>query len=166
MLLMDMNCSEMMQLHLPIPGGIAVYSHLDYYPGYPYSSNVNGIEITVLRFIVLPHITIIAIYRPPRIPVRQLCYALRNMLISLPTTYNIFIGDFNLNWLNEIDSAPLYKFFIDQFQYKQLIRCYTTDNRTCIDHIYTNLPLSNAQANVLETYFSDHKTVYVLVNTF
>ncbi len=147
-------------------GGIAVYSRLDYYPGYPYSSNVNGIEITVLRFIVLPHITIIAIYRPPRIPVRQLCCALRNMLISLPTTYNIFIGDFNLNWLNEIDRAPLYKLFIDQFQYKQLIRCYTTDNRTCIDHIYTNLPLSNAQANVLETYFSDHKTVYVLVNTF
>lgn len=40
-------------------GGTAVYSPLNYLPGYPYCSDRNGIEITMLRFVLLPHITII-----------------------------------------------------------------------------------------------------------
>jgi endonuclease/exonuclease/phosphatase (EEP) superfamily protein YafD len=128
--------------------------------------NTNGIEITVLRFIMFTQITIIAIYRPPRISVTQLCHTLRGILSSLPTSHNIFIGDFNLNWLNKQERRPLYNLFVQQFGYKQLVSCYTTDNKTCIDHIYSNLSDSNVKANVLETYFSDHKAVYVLVNTF
>ena len=42
-------------------GGTAVYSHLDYYPGYPYCANRNGVEITILRFMVIPHKTIVGI---------------------------------------------------------------------------------------------------------
>jgi hypothetical protein len=38
--------------------GTAVYSRLDYYPGYPYSLNTNGIEITISRFIMFPQATI------------------------------------------------------------------------------------------------------------
>ena len=73
-------------------GGTAVYSRLDFYPDYPYILNTNGIEITVLRFIIFPQITIIAIYCPPRISVTQLCHTLRDILSSLPTVHNIFIG--------------------------------------------------------------------------
>ena len=40
--------------------GTVVYSCLDYYSGYPYCANTNGIEITVLRFIVIAHISIIS----------------------------------------------------------------------------------------------------------
>ena len=147
-------------------GGTAVYSRLDFYPDYPYIFNTNGIEITVLRFILFPQITIIAIYRSPRISVTQLCHTMRNILRSLPTVHNIFIGDFNLNWLNEQERASLYNVFTKQFDYKQLVSCCTTDNKTCIDHIFTNLPHSNVKAGVLETYFSDHKAVYVLINPF
>ena len=147
-------------------GGTAVYTRLDYYPGYPYTLNRNGIEITVLRFVMLPHITIVAVYRSPRIPVAQLCFALREILITLPMSYNIFIGDFNLHWLNEQKRTPLYNLFVEQFNYKQLVTCYTTDNRSCIDHIYTNLSDLNTKVHILETYFSYHKAIYVLVNTF
>ena len=147
-------------------GGTAVYSRLDYYPGYPYSLNTNGIEITVLRFIMLANITIIAIYRSPRIPAALLCSTLRDIIITLPTVHNIFIGDFNLNWLNKHERTPLYNLFVHELHYKQLVSCFTTDNRTCIDHIYTNLTESNVKAHVLETYFSDHKAVCVLVNMF
>lgn len=50
-------------------GGTAVYSHVNYYPGYPYCYNSNGIEVTVLRFMILPHFTITAaLYRSPKIP--------------------------------------------------------------------------------------------------
>ena len=43
-------------------GGMAVYSRLDYYPGYPYCANTNGIEITVIRLMIMPHISIVGVY--------------------------------------------------------------------------------------------------------
>lgn len=61
-------------------GGTAVYSRIDYYPGYPYCYNQNGIEITVMRFMIIPQIMIIAIYRSPAIPIRQLCTAVKRII--------------------------------------------------------------------------------------
>lgn len=61
-------------------GGTTVYSHVDYYPGYPYCHNTNGVDITVLRFLNLPRVTIIGVYRLPRVPLRQLCVALSELL--------------------------------------------------------------------------------------
>ena len=81
-------------------GGIVVYSCLDYYPGYPYCANTNGIEITFLRFIVIPNISIIGIYRSPARSIVQLYTALQSILDSLQTEVNLFIGDFNIDWFN------------------------------------------------------------------
>ena len=61
----------------------------------------NGIEITIMRFTILPHVTIIGIYQSPNIPVRLLCLTLRELLSLLCTQFSIFIGDFNINWFNE-----------------------------------------------------------------
>ena len=46
-------------------GGTAVYSRIQFIPGHPYSFNRNGVEITVIRCMDLPHITIIGVYRSP-----------------------------------------------------------------------------------------------------
>ena len=79
-------------------GGTAVYSRIDYYPGYPYCYNQNGIEITIMRFMIVPHIILIAIYRFPAIPIRHLCSAVRKLLALPSTSLKIIIGDFNVNW--------------------------------------------------------------------
>jgi hypothetical protein len=50
--------------------------------------------------------------------------------------------------------------------YMQLVSNVTTNNRTLIDHIYTNLPESQVSSHILETYFSDHKAVCALINCF
>ena len=60
----------------------------------------------------------------------------------------------------------LYNFFINDNNYRQLVSSFTTDNQTLIDHIYTNLPESQASSHILETYFSDHKAVCALINCF
>ena len=73
-------------------GGMAVYSRLDYYPGYPYCANTNGVEITVIRLMIMPHISIVGVYRSPAVPITQLCSAVQHMLDCLPTQVNIFIG--------------------------------------------------------------------------
>lgn len=147
-------------------GGIAVYSRIDYYPGYPYCYNQNGIEITVMRFMIIPDIMIIAIYRSPAIPIRQLCTAVKELLALSPTTFKILIGDFNVNWLNITERATLYDLYITENHYRQLMSCYTTDNKTCIDHIYTNVDEDKIQTNVWKKYFSDHKAIYALIKGF
>lgn len=43
-------------------GGMAFYSLLDFYPGYPHSRNCNGIEITTIRFIHLSQEHIFGMY--------------------------------------------------------------------------------------------------------
>lgn len=50
---------------------------------------------------------------------------------------------------------------INERKYIQLLEQYTTDYRTQIDHIYTNVPNNVHSAGVLESYYSDHKAVYV-----
>ena len=76
------------------------------------------------------------------------------------------MGDFNINWFNEIIRSPLYNFFINDNNYRQLVSSFTTDNQTLVDHIYTNLPESEASSHILETYFADHKAECALVNCF
>ena len=45
---------------------------------------------------------------------------------------------------------------------KQWISSYTTDRKTILDHLYTNIPdlLVDIPTGVLETYFTDHKAVW------
>ena len=87
-------------------GGTAVYSRIQFIPGHPYCFNRNGVEITGMKCMYLPHVTIIGVYRSPRVPITQLCIALRQVFLHTTTQYNIFLGDFNINWLNETDWVP------------------------------------------------------------
>lgn len=146
-------------------GGTAVYSRISSIPGYPVSKNANGVEITIVKLAAIPHITIIGVYRSPRVAIRQMCTAMMQLLVLHSSEFNIFIGDFNVNWLNEKERIPLYNLFVRYNSYRQLVLCYTTDNRTTIDHIYTNLPESHVNLHILETYFSDHKAICALIRT-
>ena len=146
-------------------GGTAVYSRLQFIPDSPCCFNRNGVELTIMKCMCLPYLTIIGVYRSPKVPVTQLCIALRQVLLHTTTQYNIFLGDFNVNWLNETDRVPLYYLFITENNYRQLVSLYTTDNKTAIDHTYTNLPESQAKLHLLETYFSHHKAICALINS-
>ena len=146
-------------------GGTAVYSRIQFIPGSPYCFNRNGVELTIMKCMRLPYLTIIGVYRSPKVPVTQLCIVLRQVLLHTTTLYNIFLGDFNINWLNETDRVPLYDLFITENNYRQLVSLYTTDSKTAIDHIYANLPESQAKLHLLATYFSDHKAICVLINS-
>ena len=116
-------------------GGMAVFSRIEFLPGYPCCHNINGIEITIMKTMILPHVSIIGIYRSPRIPLQQLCAALNEILRFCTSQFNIFIGDFNINWLDETSRRPLFNFFINNHNYKQLVSNVTTDNQTLIDHL-------------------------------
>ena len=95
-----------------------------------------------------------------------MCLLLSEVLAKYSSQLNVFIGDFNINWLNEVDRIPLHNFFVREHNYKQLVSGYTTDNRTIMDHIFTNLSESDVNPLLLETDFSDHKSIGVLINSF
>jgi endonuclease/exonuclease/phosphatase family metal-dependent hydrolase len=74
----------------------------------------------------------------------------------------IILGDFNVNLFeNESDKNTVSKYLIEEKQYVQLISQVTTDYKTQIDHIYTNIPERVKSSGVLESYFSDHKFIFV-----
>ena len=120
-----------------------------------FTVNVCGIGMTVTRYMIYPQVTIIAVYRSPKISVIQLCSILTDCL-------NLFY----VNWLSEMERTPFYNLFVRDNNYRQLITCYTTDNKSCIDHIYTNLSEKQVKVHVLETYFLDHKCICALINCF
>ena len=140
-------------------------SRVEFLPGYPVSHNSNG-KITIMKAMILPHVTIIGIYCSPRTSLEQLCRALIEVLSLSSSRFNIFIGDFNINWFDEDSKRPLHNIFVNDNNYRQLVFNVTTNNKTLIDYIYTNLPESQVTSHILETYFSDHKAVCALINCF
>ena len=111
-------------------GGMAVFSRVEFLPGYPYCLNVNGIEITIMKVMILPHVR----YHCWNIQITQDSTATTVgsiiVLISSTSQFNIFIGDFNINWFDEINRRPLYNFFTNDNNYRQLVSSATTDNQT------------------------------------
>ena len=95
----------------------------------------------------------IAIYRSPGVPIRQFCAALREVLALSSTQLKILIGDFNVNWFNVSEREPLYNLLVRDNHYRQLISSYITDSKTCIDHIYSNLPETQVKVHTLKTLF-------------
>ena len=118
-------------------GGTIVYSKIPFVEGYPYSHNVNGIEFTVVKVTSNDDLTIIAVYRSPKITVTRLCSALVDIIAQDTSHENIFIGDFNVDWLVETRRQSLYNVMVKDNFYRQLISTFTTDNQTIIDHIYS-----------------------------
>ena len=86
---------------------------------------------------------------------------MREIVLEFAAEESVIIGDFNVNWLSETDRRPLYNAMVRDNSYVQLISDYTTDNKTLIDHIFSKMTSQTVNSGILETYFSDHKTIWV-----
>lgn len=72
------------------------------------------------------------------------------------TGHKIIMGDFNENLLSTTKSTPE---LMEENGYHQLVTFPTTENWTLIDHVYTNIPLTQLQILPLPTYFSYHEAI-------
>ena len=133
-------------------GGTAVYSRVPFIPSYPHSDNVNGIEFIIIKISTCLNLTIIGVYRSPKVPISQLCSALRDVVCDDASEESVIIREFNGNWLCETDRP--------HNSYVQLISDYATD-KTLIDHIYCKTTPQNVNSGILKTYFSAHKAIWV-----
>jgi endonuclease/exonuclease/phosphatase family metal-dependent hydrolase len=133
----------------------------------PSRCNYNHVEMTLLKINQpVNNLHIVGIYRSKsKVKVSMFIDALKHLhstYINDPNTPVIILGDFNVNLFeNASDKNTLSKYLIEEKQYVQLISQVTTDYKTQIDHIYTNIPERVKSSGVLESYFSDHKPIFV-----
>ena len=143
--------------------GTAICSRLSMMNGYPCTRNYYAVEITILKTVDFPHLIVIGIYRSPKLVLSSLLAAIRATLQENHSSNVIVIGDFNVNWFDEVARRSLYNLMINENALEQFISTCTTDNGTLIDHVYTNMIKEEVQVGTLETYFSDHKAIWASV---
>ena len=131
-------------------GDTAVYSKIQFAEGYPYHRSIHGVEFTVIELSTKQELTIIGVYHLPRIAVSRLCSALVDIIAQDTSEQNIIIGDLNIDWMVEPQRQSLYYIMVTDNCYRQLISTCTTDNKTTIDHIYTDIT-SKVNLGVSET---------------
>ena len=98
--------------------------------------------------------------RSPQVSIPRLLSALCTIFGQHSSSQNVIIGDFSINWTQESTRQSLYNLMIKEKNFRQLISGFTTDNRTIIDHLYTDLIEEKIYAGTLESYFSDHKAIW------
>ena len=133
----------------------------------PYRCNFNNLEITVMVLSQpIPNIHIIGIYRSKtKVTISQLIDALthlHNSILIEPTIPTVLLGDFNIDLMQaNTERKALTKYLVTEKGYTQFINQFTTDYCTQIDHVYTNIPQCVQSAGTLESYYSDHKPIYI-----
>lgn len=145
--------------------GMAIYSKNIFALGYPKKNNLHGVEITIFKLHDYRNLIIAGIYRYPKVTLQNLYMALSELIDLLAhERYSVIMGDFNTNLFDVSQTHTILKMMFQQSGYQQHINEYTTDNRTLLDHIYSNLPLQSTITGVSETYCSYHKGVYIAID--
>ena len=137
----------------------------------PLRCNYNDTEITV-TVINSPvcKIHIVSIYRSKsKVSLTKFIEALQYLhtgtIFTEPQSSVVILGDFNINLLEpSSEQKAIQRYMIEERGYTQLIKQFTTDYKTQIDHIYTNIPHLVQSSGTLESYYSDHKPIFVCLN--
>ena len=132
----------------------------------PFCCNYNDVEITVT--VVnnpIANLHVVGIYRSKaKVNITKLIHSINHLHTAvLQDNPTIILGDFNVDLLaSSSEKNALLREMIEVKGYTQLINQYTTDYRSQLDHIYTNIPLSvGISSGVLKSYYSDHKPVFI-----
>ena len=147
--------------------GTAVFTHNNctHAQQYPQTFNIYGVEITLVKLVQFPFLVVVSLYRSQRVPLGQLYEALTHFHDNLCSDdFHIILSNFNVNWLDEQHRAGLFSLMVSRYGYHQHISTYTTNNMTCIDHIYSNICEPHIKTGVLETYYSDHKVIWIAIS--
>ena len=122
------------------------------------SSNAPNLMYQVATFTVTnmstEDVTIACVYSKPKNNETLLRQELHNLLLPCFDDRTLIMGDFNV----DLKKKPVVFSNIPQ-----VVTQVTTNERTLIDHIYTNIPTNEYTTGVYESYFSYHKPVWLCV---
>ena len=148
------------------PYGIAVYYKSQLMEQAPVVANMSAVEILVctIKRKSCSRITVMAVYKPPAVPLQCLLNSLYSAVRKNceRDCQLIIMGDFNIDIYGSTSDYEQLEQFMSDMGLQQHVNEMTTDMRTAIDHIYSNL--ENITCGVSETYFSYHKSVWIAMH--
>jgi len=135
----------------------------------PFRCNYNDVEMTMMNLHYKNQpLYIIGIYRSSsKVSVTRLIEALTFLHsqcnLDDQNCLKVILGDFNVNTNDSSsDKNKLLEYMTVTNKYTQLVTRNTTDYKSLIDHIYTNISDQDILlSGVLESYFSDHKPIFI-----
>ncbi|MDY6841695.1 MAG: AAA family ATPase [Pseudomonadota bacterium] len=128
------------------------------------SSRQSGIDITVVdASSSIPGLGLVGVYSPPRVSTTTLCAALSATVEQVLSTHQYVVvgGDLNCDVTEKLP-APLAS-LCTRFTLQQMVKEPTSDHLSTLDLLFTNLPMELFTSGVLESWYSDHKPVFVAV---
>ena len=154
--------------------GLAVYSKLPVLQScQPVSlaDTYGAAECALVQVAVQPSVilSVACVYRRPSSDFSHFTTAMSRLKCDLNayqsgdsdiTHHTLIMGDFNLDWFDEQTATRMSSVLPN---YRQLINEVTTDYGSALDHIYTDIPATDIQCYVGESYFSDHKPITVSI---
>ena len=131
----------------------------------PFGQNRDNIEITIsILDEPVQNLYLISVYRSPKVSLITLVSVLQfihhQILKGKPA---IILGDFNVNLLEHSSQRSALLTEMYNIGYTQLIKEATTDYGSLLDHVYTNIQDCVSHVGILESYFSDHKPIFVCI---
>ena len=123
-----------------------------------------------LKFTNAKPIVVTAIYRPPSANVNMFFDEFESLVTALadPQPDLVFLGDFNIDYLNSANSnSAQFRMITQSLGLGQLISQptrVTPTNSSCIDHIYISPPGFALEAGVSVCGLSDHDLEYVTIS--
>ena len=136
-------------------------------------SDKECVECCLMKLSVNPHaqMNIICWYRRPSTAIEQLTTVVKKILSYIQINrvsecsrikeWDIIISDFNLDWSEDKNKKVTSNIFPG---YRQLVLKSTTDYRSWLDHVYTNIPEDMIKTFASEVYYSDHKSIICYIN--
>ena len=94
--------------------GTAICSRLPMFNRYPCARIYHGVEITILKTVEYLQLMVIGIYRSPKLALSSLLAAIHATLQENHSSNVIVIGDFNVNWFDEVAQISLYNLMINE----------------------------------------------------
>lgn len=124
-------------------------------------SSFGRIQVLSVNIAVGELVSLIFLYIPPQEKSNEVKKSLRNIIKNHASNPNAIVlaGDFNVD---NSKSDTFAKYMLKEFNLRYLQTGSTTDYDSTLDHIYTNiLPIQINFWGTLESYYSDHKPIYV-----
>ena len=158
------NDAEKKSIQRP-PYGIVVYYKSQLMEQAPVVANMSAVEILVctIKKKSCSSITVMAVYKPA-VPLQCLLNSLYSAVRKNCERDGrlIIMGDFNIDIYGSTSDYEQLEQFMSDMGLQQHVNEMTTDMRTAIDRIYSNL--ENTTCGDSETYFSYHKSVWIAMH--
>jgi exonuclease III len=111
----------------------------------------NGSKIAILNLYVAPHATF-----------SNILNVLSNALDHLHLNETIVIvGDFNIDMLQNNARTKELENYMCKYSFRFLLNNTSHVQNTLIDHVWSNVPISQYNVFILDTYWSDHDTICI-----